>query len=84
MINLKKRQRQSGHKYLLGNIIDPYYTIWTIGVIFSSPVRPTLLCYQCCIIGCILSCWILYTKFTGSIPELFLLIYFIVLGRQIN
>ena len=25
---------------LLGNIIDPYYTIWTIGVVLSSPVRP--------------------------------------------
>ena len=24
---------------LLNNIIDPYYTIWTVGVVISSPVR---------------------------------------------
>ena len=24
---------------LLSNIIDPYYTIWTIGIVLSSPVR---------------------------------------------
>ena len=62
---------------LLGNITDPYYTIWTIGVVLSSPVRP-IHYYHCCVInaciGCFLSCWILYTKFTGSILESFLLL----------
>ena len=24
---------------LLSNIIDPYYTIWTVGIVLSSPVR---------------------------------------------
>ena len=64
---------------LLGNIIDPYYTIWTIGVVLSSPVRLihyhcSYKYYQCYVIGCLLSCWILHTEFTRSIPELFLLL----------
>ena len=24
---------------LLSNIIDPYYTVWSIGIVLSSPVR---------------------------------------------
>ena len=38
---------------LLGNITDPYYTIWTIGVVLSSPVRP-IHYYHCCVINAVL------------------------------
>ena len=31
--------RQKQILNLLSDIIDPYYTIWTIGVVLSSPVR---------------------------------------------
>ena len=28
---------------LLSNVIDPYYTIWVIGIVLSSPVRTDII-----------------------------------------